>query len=145
MANEPAQDNVVNAVRLGVWRSGSWDGTAVEFTSATAGHIFGTDIDYTFTFIDGLPGYFPTAPVYSGDPSVADGFNRINDYSDTDSATLEANLVTGSNPATTVFTLGSEVPTLVTVVIYVEGWDSDTTNAIISAAFNISFKFSILS
>ncbi len=45
--------------------------------------------------------------------------------------------------ATTVASLPADTPTLINVRIYVEGWDAQTTNAILGAIFNVSFKFSI--
>ncbi len=45
--------------------------------------------------------------------------------------------------ADVIYSLAQNVPTLFTVRIYIEGWDSDTTNAILAAAFSISFKFSL--
>jgi len=61
-------------------------------------------------------------------------------------ATLAANVVTPTiGDATTVVTLQPNIPTLMTVRIYVEGWDAQTSNAVLAAAFKVSFKFSLKS
>jgi len=132
-----ARDDVINAIRLGVWTG---DGS-------TNTHIYGLDHDYAFAFTSGLPGY------YDGDPVVAGAFNSIaastytlvpeTDKFYTTTGSDSTVQVSTKTEATTVFTLASQTPTLVTVRIYVEGWDASATNDIISAAFNISFKFAL--
>jgi hypothetical protein len=47
-------------------------------------------------------------------------------------------------PTGTLYTLQPNTPTLVTVVIFIEGWDQDASNDIIRAFFDISFGFSII-
>jgi hypothetical protein len=137
--NSTAQNAVENAVRVGVWRAGYF--TTSFQPESLPGYIFGDSIDYAFQFQSGLPGYFTTAPVYTD--NIADGFNRINDYSDL-TTTLETTLAANHNPSTVVFTLDTEVPTMVSVRIYIEGWDAQASNAIIAAKFNVSFQFAII-
>ncbi|MDP3130474.1 MAG: hypothetical protein Q8N15_03950, partial [Bacillota bacterium] len=64
--------------------------------------------------------------------SLFDGASAIDDVSSIDLAGADV-----------IYSVAQNVPTLFTVRIYIEGWDSDTTNAVLAAAFNISFKFSL--
>lgn len=116
------KDAVADAVRLAVWS-----------TSGSA-YIFGNDIDFGFTFVDGLPGYSASG---NATPTNTD-FNALADTS----YTITDN--TGTVAVTPIVALVSETPTLVTVRIYVEGWDADVTNAVISSAFNITFQFGMV-
>ncbi|MDD3478344.1 MAG: hypothetical protein PHP32_05660, partial [Candidatus Izemoplasmatales bacterium] len=147
VANSSTQAAVVNAVRFGVWASGQ---TPL---------IYGLDNDYDFAFTNGLPGYWDTA-VVDAVPGT-DEFNALTEL-DGGHPFLDANNVFYASNATTwaasitagaadasklnadvIYTLPSETPTLFTVRIYVEGWDEQTTNDIIAAAFSISFKFAL--
>jgi len=156
-ANNASQANVVSAIRLAVW------GDSTAYGNSTVGNafIFGLDHDYGFAFTDSqLPGY------YSGvlaDPIVidTDAFNALSQLNGnpfsanmndlfyaSNATTWDSSITDGAATATkgsadTIFTLQSMVPTLFTVNIYVEGWDAQTTNDIIAAAFGISFKFAL--
>ena len=58
-------------------------------------------------------------------------------YTGSNSVIVDTNAVSGTN-------LIANTPVLVFVTVYMEGWDSDTTNAVIGQQFTISFDFTIL-
>jgi hypothetical protein len=163
---------VVDAVRLSVWRAG-YQQDAITFVPETeeTAHVFGFTKDYAYTFTSANPAYYHSTPVYtvSGvDPDFVytlAGFNKISDltrgYNGTGNPLEYVDPTTtwnsvyyntlaaqdgGVSPkasADTILTLAKNVPTLVTVRIFVEGWAANTTNNIIASAFSISYKFSI--
>jgi hypothetical protein len=49
-----------------------------------------------------------------------------------------ANLTTD---ATTITTLHPSLPSLITVRIYIEGWDAQTSNSLLAALISVSFEF----
>lgn len=153
---------VVDAVRLSAWRAGYQQAavlvepTSPEVFVPEAGHtahVFGRTIDYGFAFTAANPTYY-----YGGlEPSLVNGFNSLSDisldtteynslfhkstgFSAIDSVTGDIGTKAGAD---VILTLDKNVPTLVTVRIFVEGWAANTTNNIIAAAFSISYKFSI--
>jgi hypothetical protein len=122
---------VENAVRLSVWKNGTtWNSTANgDYTvdnNSDAAFIFGNDNDYGYTF-----------PVGSGlDNSTVENYLSgltLNDLQD------EVNIIGTDNPD--VFVLEGQVPTLVTVLIYLEGWDAQADNNITNSEFSITFGF----
>lgn len=136
--NQSGQNAVVNAIRIA-----TDDGTVND-------NIFSIDPDYGFTFGSGDPGY--------------DGVNTWeNELDDTPTTGVQATLVgahslwydsvdaavsnvsAGSlGAADVVTTLANDgTPTLVTVYIYIEGWDAQATTDILNAGFSISFKFAL--
>jgi hypothetical protein len=117
--NSSAQDNIANATRLALWgddtlHSGSAGVTPVVGNS----FIFGTDTDYAYA-IERSDASFETAPTPVGAPTVN----------------------TTAAAAGTIYTLQPNTPTLITVVIYIEGWDQHASNDIILANFDIAFSF----
>jgi len=146
--NTPDQDNVVNALRLGVW--------GADATTEGNAFIFGLDNDYDFAFTSPFSEYYSTA---AGDLKGAgnkvigtDPFNFIDQTVSTIGENADHVYYVASDPvdgmststlgdATTVYSIKPVTPTLFTVRIYIEGWDSDMTNFISAGIFNISFKF----
>ncbi|MFA5007152.1 MAG: hypothetical protein WC509_06770 [Candidatus Izemoplasmatales bacterium] len=138
VANSDTQDNIVNAVRLATWVSQTEE-NAVDGTA----FIYSEDPDYDFTFTAGMRGYDSGVP--TNNSILADSrddlvtahalFKGSADVADVSGDTLAE--------ADVIYTLSQNIPTLFTVRIYIEGWDSDTTNGVLAAAFNISFKFSL--
>jgi len=114
----PTQDQVVQATFLAAWlESGSAEIYRKDFA------------DYSFTFMVGQSGHSTTL------------FNRLNEQQ----AGLENDLVAlhvdylDSNLGTLLDT----TPQLLTIRIYVEGWDTEANNNIIASLFNISFVLEI--
>jgi len=108
---------VANAVRLSVWFDDSVNGGG---GTEEAVNIYGMDTDYGFDFDDGLDN--PIAPAAASNFPVKTP------------TTIET-----TNPV--LKTVEFEVPTLITVLIYIEGWDLQASDDIILANFDISFGF----
>lgn len=140
-----AKDAVVDAVRVAI--------QATDLTTPGSRYIFGLTNDYGFTYVQDLPGY------YDGDPVVENAFNAIAPANVTliNASALNGLYVKSAglgvtnasvaaadiDDASVIYTLAQNVPTLVTVTVFVEGWAAETTNAIIAAAFDISWKFTL--
>jgi hypothetical protein len=136
-----AQDAVVNAVKLAIWKAA--DGaTPVASPSAVT---FGLDNDYNFAFTLGTRGYDSVDETnnYIFEDSKTSLLAAQEEYyktSGTDTADIFSITLAGADP---IATLTKNVPTLVTVRIYIEGWDAQCTNAILAAIFTINFKFTL--
>lgn len=119
---DPVKDQVINAIKL-----------SAKVGSNTA-MIYGEDPDYRFAYTSGLPGF------YTGSPVVENAFNSIADAAAVLTAT--GNAVVGNNTYV-ISALTVDTPTLVSVTVFLEGWDEEATNNVIAADFNISFTFGI--
>ena len=138
-----AQNAVVNAVKLAIWKAQTGD-TAVptgDITSVT----FGLDNDYDFAFTLGMRGYDSVTTNNSILPAsktsllaAQEEYYKTGETADT--TDIFAYTLAGADP---IATLTKNVPTLVTVRIYIEGWDAQCTNAILAAIFKINFKFTL--
>lgn len=102
-------------------------------------------LDYNYEYLINLPGYYAGA-VY-GTPTLL-GFNKIDQLTlglnGASSALTAAGLV-GSSVDRVAGTdvlgdLAPDTAELLTISIFVEGWDAQATNTVISAAFNVSFS-----
>lgn len=104
-----------------------------ESTVTNKGYIFGNDgsIDYTYQF----PGGGHTLITAS---AVQSPVGTIDDTADL--ATLVG--TTGTS-GSVIEVLAANVPELVNVYIFIEGWDSQANNTIIGAPFRVSFGFII--
>ena len=94
--------------------------------------MFGNDTDYGYTF----SGDFADALVGNTLQEVATAASG--------SATLQvdaAAAVLAPASGQDLFTIQPITPTLVTVLIYVEGWDAQASNDVAQAAFDILFGF----
>lgn len=146
--NTDDQDNAVNAIRLGIWGD--------DATTEGNSFIFGIDPDYDFAFTSAFPDYYSTGAgdaEGAGDKVIGtDPFNFIDQTVSTIGENKDDVYYVASDPvasvstttlgdATTIYTIVPETPTLFTVRIYMEGWDSDMTNYISAGVFNFSFKF----
>lgn len=123
LGNTGSQQQVMNAVRIGVVLDDAmWGGTG----AAGRGELFlfGNDPDYDFEFFEGDTGYSATP---------ADNIRPTN-YED-------FTVYSTASAAGDLYTVNFNIPTLVTVYIFIEGWDADASNEIILAAFNVSFGF----
>jgi hypothetical protein len=93
--------------------------------------VYPVDSDYGFAFTTGQPGYSTT-------PSTT-----INSIPSGTISTLQG-LEKSAGDNNTIITLTTHgVPQLVTVYIWIEGWDAQATNGIMGYSLNINFNFSI--
>ncbi|XFA99742.1 hypothetical protein ACAG96_03935 [Candidatus Izemoplasma sp. B36] len=129
---------VTNAISVGI------KGDQVETTPTE--NIFSLNPDYGFLFESTDAGYSETSALNSiSDKATLIGKHSV--YFNTADTDDLANIYVGttgtSSQASTVATLAPNTPELITVRIWLEGWDSQTTNLLSSATFNISFEFVI--
>jgi len=136
-----SQDNVIYAVNLAVWMSQEMD-TPV----ADPALIFSTNPDYAFAFTSGMRGAAdtPDEPTIAGPYTLTGGqrsglLAQHSLFYGADAANISS-----STTPTAIATLNGDMPSLITVRIYIEGWDAQTTNAILASKFNISFNFEII-
>jgi hypothetical protein len=135
------QDNVIYAVNLAVWMSQELAAPVVN-----PALIYSTNPDYAFAFTSGMRGAVdtPDEPTISG-PYILTGGQRstlLAQHSLFFGADV-ANISSSTVP-TMIALLDADTPSLITVRIYIEGWDAQTTNAILASKFNISFNFEII-
>ncbi|MGD9761522.1 MAG: hypothetical protein AB7U52_03685 [Candidatus Izemoplasmatales bacterium] len=118
------RDNVVDATRFSVW-----GGTGTAYT-------FGTDSDFAYSF-DGRPNStFDNVDTIAEIVTAASTTGEVIDvYNEVTPAWIDS--------SQDITTLQPNTPTLITVNIYVEGWDVDADNYVIGAEFNVSFAFTI--
>lgn len=136
-----SQDNVVYAVNVAAWKS---QVKSVSYDLDDA-KIYSIDPEYGFAFINGMNGG-PTdtdanAP-YTLTGTQIDAllddhalFHGTADETNVSAATIAS--------STTLASLTADTPTLITVRIYIEGWDAQMNNAVLASKFNISFAFEI--
>lgn len=169
--NTLEQEDVVDAIRIGVYPDFTFEGgLETENPTSISTNVFGLDTDYGFAFTDpNSPGYFDddntgdTKEIgsyrFNGlqelvtDSVTYNGTDPVMDFSSDPNADWYDSAATAATDwstnvktdATTVFTVPAATapldPILVTVKIFLEGWDAQTTNDVISAGFDISFRF----
>jgi hypothetical protein len=118
---------VINAIRLTAFEFG--DTSAFVFARAT------DTPDYNFAFQADLPLYYDAVANLS---DTALGFNALTVDQKADFAAAN-----GVIDETVIATVLYNTPTRITVRIYVEGWDAQTTNNLINTDFAITFTFKI--
>lgn len=134
-----AKAAVINSVRMSVWLDDSIaPGASAIGSSTTEGDsfVFGLDNDYGYVFT----GIDYTITDQNSLQDVADNGT----WTGTPSASLATDASAAVNTSTTgvtLFTIQPSVPTYVTVIIYIEGWDAQADNDITESSFNISFGF----
>ncbi|MFA5007525.1 MAG: hypothetical protein WC509_08730, partial [Candidatus Izemoplasmatales bacterium] len=135
------QDNVIYAVNLALWMSQELATPVVN-----PALIFSTNPDYAFAFTAGMRGAAdtPDEPTIAGPYTLTAGqrsglLAQHSLFYGLDSASISS-----STAPTPIAALDADTPSLITVRIYIEGWDAQTTNAILASKFNISFNFEII-
>ncbi|MFO7969288.1 MAG: hypothetical protein R6U15_04145, partial [Candidatus Izemoplasmatales bacterium] len=141
--SNPADLNeVVNATRLAVWLDDTVYGTINGDTPVEGDvYVFGMDIDYDYEFLSNIAGYATESVTDSGLINPLAPFNQLSDLDNNPVGSLPANHFNGAVSTQDIFVIEPEVPTLATVLIYIEGWDSDADNNIVKAKFNVGFVF----
>lgn len=134
LGNFGDQQQVEDSVRLAIWLDDTIHGGA---TAQGPGEtfIFGNDNDYDFAFLLGDTGYDSDTTANNVAPT------NVADFPVNTSAVAPYNHVDPVDPVTNLYTVNFNIPTLITVMIYIEGWDAHASNDIILAAFNVNFGF----
>jgi hypothetical protein len=140
-----SQDNVVNAVNLAIWKSQVKDVVLDGTGSAESAKVFSINPDYGFAFMTGMNGAdsdpLASAPFLLTPAQITALLDaHAVFYGTADEAHVSVADVT---QATTLAALTADTPTLITVRIYIEGWDAQMTNAVLASKFDISFSFEI--
>ncbi|MGD9909184.1 MAG: hypothetical protein AB7U79_01110 [Candidatus Izemoplasmatales bacterium] len=129
------REDIINTVRLSA-------GTASASLIYAQGGTAALANDYGFAFVAGLPGY-TAAPGAGEFNSIAAGDLTTITTNALDASSAGVTGATVADGASVIATLTNNTPTLITVRIYVEGWDAQTTNDVIQAQFNIAWSFII--
>ncbi|QLY40086.1 hypothetical protein HF295_04100 [Hujiaoplasma nucleasis] len=135
--NSANQADIANAVRLVVW------GDNTDFGGSTVGDafVFGNGIDYSYTFTGDFAG--TSNNTLSDLEATAGDLENLTNLNSSVIDHFELSSYTTTGNPTDLMIIDANVPTLVTVYIFVEGWDADATNNISLAQFDISFGFQI--
>ncbi|QWC00378.1 InlB B-repeat-containing protein [Mycoplasmatota bacterium] len=144
-------DPIADAIRFGIWMQDS--------TTVGESYIFGNDTDFGFSFDEGNAGWSSPISDFPIINSLSETGN-IN-YSDPDPLLMNPPLTDVAGELTNdaagfdrvlpisangdhdrnLFNIVPLTPTLVTVRIFIEGWDQETTNSIVNAFFNLTIGF----
>ena len=87
-------------------------------------------LDYNFEFRHGMKGFDSSGT-----------FNKLTNANDL--ASLEGKYGIASDPGTTITLLHQNEPQLLTITVFIEGWDEQTNNNIISSQMILDFSFKI--
>ena len=110
-------------------------GASVTATYSGFQTIFGSDLDLDFAFAYGDAGYLGTPTVPSAADSVATKASLLTDLA----------AITGTNGTTPVIRLEeANVPELISVIVWLEGWDAETTNLAMGSSLTLDITFSLL-
>jgi hypothetical protein len=117
--NSTGQSQVINATRLAFWGDDTEYADDAGFIGSVGStYIFGTDGDYDYSIAT------TSAAVLAPTPSPA---------APTINATAAA--------VPLLYTLQPNTPTMISVIIFIEGWDAEASNEIILSNFDIAFSF----
>ncbi|MFW5888998.1 MAG: hypothetical protein ACOCUD_01320 [Bacillota bacterium] len=143
--NEADLNEVVNATRLSVWLDDTpYGATYAESPVEGEAFVYGLDLDYDYAFLPSIAGHSTTDSILTAEDTP---FNQLSDLDIETTvvgnpvSTLPANHFDGAVSTTDIFEIEPGVPTLATVLIYIEGWDLDADNNIVKAKFNVGFVF----
>jgi hypothetical protein len=130
-SGDTLKDNVVDGVRLGIE------------TADEGANIFGSDKDYDFAYTLGQNGYDDVTLANNIiNPSVESTLIALHGlyYLSTGTETVNENETTLLD-STEVMQLTTDIPELVTIRIWAEGWDEDINDNVLNAVFDIEFGF----
>jgi hypothetical protein len=117
--NSTPQSQVINATRLAFWGDDTEYADDAGYTgSVGTTYIFGNDADYDFLI--------ETTDADVAAPTPTPAAPTVN-------ATASA--------VASIFTLQPNTPTMISVIIFIEGWDLEASNDIILSNFDIAFSF----
>ena len=123
------QEAIEQSVRLAVLSTGN----------ATNGLLFGQDIDYAYDYAT----MQSVAALISAGPFSDTVFNKITDRTSTTTIPAGYSTYVGTDGVTVLQQLTLNVPVVVWVTIFVEGWDSDARNYLSNATMSVTFSFTI--
>ena len=119
------------------------DATRLAVRSSAGSWVYGEDVDYSFTFA----GTSLAAATIGGGSNPFDALTdaAITTTWTTQAADLSAlNGTAGSiTTGTVIESLLANVPEVITVTVYIEGWDADASNALIGIPFTVYLEFTI--
>ncbi len=104
--------------------------------------------DYDFAFTTANLDTYHSLAIYGAGPSLL-GFNEIDDLTlglSGSGTALTASALAALGYGTTtsnIITLVQNIPQMIIVTFWIEGWDAQSSNLINSAAFQADFKFTI--
>jgi hypothetical protein len=134
--NTTGQNNVENAVRLSVF---SGEATGTPGTPL----IFGNDTEYDYAFTSGNAGFLDSGTAST--LTAPDYFNSLSDLNtavpNLSTSVTDLTSYVDADDNTDLLVIQPNTPTLVSVLIYVEGWDLQADNDIVEAVFSINFGF----
>ena len=122
---------IANATRLSMW------------TGTGAANVYGNDTEYAFSFVGGAGEMSSLSdPDETSTLTTGAFFNQLSDLSVQPSGltTSVIDIQTGQMDKD-LGVIVPNTPLLVTVLVYIEGWDTEATNSIVGALFTISFGF----
>ena len=130
-----SKDAVLNAFRL-----------SIQSPSSSQAPIFGYDKDYDFIFTTGMVGFSnnPLIPNFLSESNKSIRMLNHGLYHAGSVDFIEDVNVSNLESATPLFTLTKEVPLKVTIRLWVEGWDKDANNNLISSGLSVSFEFTVI-
>jgi hypothetical protein len=130
-----AREEIAEAVRVSMWLDDTtYATTEYPSVATTDAKIFGNDTNYSFDFLEGETGG-TLAEYYDAATSTSNGAGYVTDLE------TAVNDITGFS-GLKIDDIQNSLPTLLTVLIYIEGWNSFADNDIAEANFDISFTFS---
>lgn len=139
------KDLTVTATAGTIWQNTVVDAVRLSTTVSTAdAQIYGFDKDYDFEFLEGQTGYSTTPAdniIDSTDETALIALQELSYQSSGTPDEVESTATLAS--ATTVVQLTANVPQMVTIRIWIEGWDFDCTNNILGATFSFAFDFTV--
>lgn len=133
------KNQVMNAVRMSI------ENNQPETEDNQKFYIFGKDKDYLFTYRSDQFGYDSVTISNNSIPALQKTFLESKHAEYYSSIGGDTSVVgeksTNLALADTVVTLSANVPQKLTIRIWIEGWDEDADNNIMTAAFSVKFDF----
>jgi hypothetical protein len=140
------KDLTVTATTGSFWQNTVTDAVRLSTTvGANDAQIYGFDKDYDFEFLPGQTGYDSVTAanniINSGYETALTALHELSYQSSGTPDEVESTATLAS--AATVVQLTTNIPQMVTVRIWIEGWDFDCTNNILGATFSFAFDFTV--
>lgn len=108
---------------------------AVTSRNNTTGVLYGNDIDYLFTFAG--------TSLAASAPITGTNFNTVLEKNASFTPVTPGTAGPEASSGSVIQSLGANVPVVVFVTFFIDGWDSDATNYIIGAPMTVEFEFTI--